>query len=233
MAGQASRFCKRCGAPVSSNARFCGQCGYDRTGTDSVSGVASEIRNAGAPSPYPPHADQRVVGSLDGPLGATIVFGILLIAAGLFFPSGAERVRQLTGLHLLVLALAAAYIIAHCVLLYRWWACLPPGWRQTSPGRAVGFGFIPFYCFYWWFIAYVGLANDLNRFIDQHSAQPERVPMWLPCASVIVKILRCVLCWVPILTSILAVANLILVIAFALSATRACKSVLVVTESEV
>jgi hypothetical protein len=134
---------------------------------------------------------------------------------------------------MLVLALAAAKIIAHSVLLYRWWACLPPGWRQTSPARAVGFGFIPFYCFYWWFIACVGLANDLNRFIDQHSAPPERVAMWLACASVIVKILICVLFWVPILTNILAVASLILGIVFALSATRACKTVLAATGSGV
>lgn len=51
--------------------------------------------------------------------------------------------------------------------LYRAWKCLQPGgMARTTPGKAVGFMFIPFFNFYWLFQAVNGLATDWNRTVN-------------------------------------------------------------------
>lgn len=50
------------------------------------------------------------------------------------------------------------------ILLYRLWASIPEEHRSISPGRAVGFCFIPFYCFYWFFVAYPGLVTEASKY---------------------------------------------------------------------
>ncbi len=228
MAEQIPKFCDQCGAAVSPDARFCRQCGYERTTADFASGAVSQVGSASSACPYPAYGDQRMVGSLDPPLAATIFFSVVLTLAAFFAPNAVEQSDEAAALYsLLILGLVVPTIIASCILMYRWWACLPPGWRQTSPGRAVGFSFIPFYCFYWWFIAYGGLASDLNQFMDAHSVHGKRVSTGLAHGYVIVSILGIVLCWVPVLTNLIGVVGLILFIPFALSATRASKSALV------
>jgi hypothetical protein len=60
------------------------------------------------------------------------------------------------------------FIIAGAVigymLLYRFWFLIQSGTPRTTPGKAVGYCFIPFYNFYWWYVAFVGLAKDMNAF---------------------------------------------------------------------
>lgn len=50
------------------------------------------------------------------------------------------------------------------ILLYRYWEVIQDGRPRTTPGKAVGYSFIPFYNFYWWFVAFVGLAKDMNAY---------------------------------------------------------------------
>ncbi len=52
--------------------------------------------------------------------------------------------------------------------LYRAWACLQPGGAQTTPGKAVGFMFIPFFNIYWVFVAINGLPKDWNRVVASY-----------------------------------------------------------------
>lgn len=47
--------------------------------------------------------------------------------------------------------------------LYRAWFILQTGGAQTTPGKAVGFLFIPFFSLYWVFVAYPGWAKDWTR----------------------------------------------------------------------
>lgn len=50
------------------------------------------------------------------------------------------------------------------VLLYRFWSLIQDGRVRTSPGKAVGYCFIPLYNIYWNYVAYVGLAADINAY---------------------------------------------------------------------
>jgi len=58
-------------------------------------------------------------------------------------------------------------LIFGLIWLYSSWSSIPPELRFTktrmmSPGEAVGFCFIPFYNFYWIFVANVGLCDALD-----------------------------------------------------------------------
>ncbi|WP_157369447.1 zinc ribbon domain-containing protein [Zavarzinella formosa] len=53
--------------------------------------------------------------------------------------------------------------VAMHILLYKLWDQVQNGWQKATPGQAVGYLFIPFYNIYWIFVAFVGLADDLNH----------------------------------------------------------------------
>ncbi len=54
-------------------------------------------------------------------------------------------------------------VVFSCMILHKLWSLIPPGDAKTTPGKAVGFLFIPLFNFYWNFIAIHGLAQALNR----------------------------------------------------------------------
>ncbi len=54
------------------------------------------------------------------------------------------------------------------VILYRAWDCLRYGRPRTTPGKAIGMLFIPFFQFYWIFVAISGLPQDWNRVMASH-----------------------------------------------------------------
>ena len=54
-------------------------------------------------------------------------------------------------------------VIVGFVYLYRAWMLLQPGGATTTPGKAVGFLFIPLFTVYWRFIAYWKWSQDWNR----------------------------------------------------------------------
>ena len=64
---------------------------------------------------------------------------------------------------LLVLCGSVFYLVA----LYKAWASIQDGHARTTPGKAVGFLFIPFYNFYWVFQAIPGFADDYNAYLDR------------------------------------------------------------------
>ncbi|MCU0795074.1 MAG: GYF domain-containing protein [Akkermansiaceae bacterium] len=73
------------------------------------------------------------------------------------------------------LVLMIGYVIA-LIHLHRAWVLLQPNSHHSTPGRAVGFLFIPFYNLYWVFVAYWRWAQDWNRlvaFSGKHPAAPK------------------------------------------------------------
>jgi hypothetical protein len=52
--------------------------------------------------------------------------------------------------------------------IYRAWLCLQAGAPSTTPGKAVGFLFIPFFNIYWIFVAINGLPKDWNRIVASY-----------------------------------------------------------------
>lgn len=75
------------------------------------------------------------------------------------------------------------------ILLYRHWLILQGRGARTTPGLAVGLGFIPIFNFYWWFVAYAGLATDTNRYLQQRGITGVRMSRPLAITDCILSIL--------------------------------------------
>jgi len=67
---------------------------------------------------------------------------------------------------LLTLLACVPGAIASTILHYRCWKAIPIDIARTSPGMAVGFLFVPFFNFYWYFVSYAGLAEDCAKALN-------------------------------------------------------------------
>ncbi|GBL27139.1 hypothetical protein EMGBS8_10870 [Verrucomicrobiota bacterium] len=77
----------------------------------------------------------------------------------------------------LILSLVAAIPVAvfHALILHRGWKSVQDGAAKETPGKAVGFCFIPFFNLYWNFVAHVGLMKEFNRLADSRGRQDQKV----------------------------------------------------------
>jgi hypothetical protein len=66
--------------------------------------------------------------------------------------------------------MVAAYgAVVFAVLVHRMWTAIQDGKVRTTPGKAVGYLFIPFYNFYWVFQSFLGWAQDFNTYISERN----------------------------------------------------------------
>jgi len=79
------------------------------------------------------------------------------------------------------------------ILLYRAWSIIQDGNASTTPGKAVGFIFIPLYDFYWIFRAWWGFARDYNRYIERHALNTQKLKEGLFLAFCILSLCNAVL----------------------------------------
>jgi len=73
------------------------------------------------------------------------------------------------------------------LLLYRIWDLIPPREAATTPGKAVGFQFIPFFNIYWNFIAY----GELGKYLTMRTGYSEprtwaTLYSWFPLINILV-----------------------------------------------
>ncbi len=144
----------------------------------------------GEPFPAPPPAKASFGMYLGTFLGG---FGLLLLA--LLFDSA-----LLVGLGLLGgYALMLWFSILSYIYLYRAWSMIQPGNVRTSPGKAIGFLFIPFFNIYWVFVAVGGLPREWNRVMSSHPnlSQAPRLSSGLAIAACLVPLL-----FIPLMSAI-------------------------------
>jgi len=117
--------------------------------------------------------------------------GILLAFIGLLVARSKETAMLGMGIWGLGLLVMVAGGILMFVYLYRAWALLQPGGASTTPGKAVGFLFIPFFNLYWVFVALGKWPKDWNRIVSSYpnlSGAPKANEMifllWAVCSIV-------------------------------------------------
>jgi hypothetical protein len=64
------------------------------------------------------------------------------------------------------LIVSLVYGVVFLVFIYRIWEYIPQEIARTTPGKAVGYQFIPFFQFYWIFKVFLGWAKDWNKFVQ-------------------------------------------------------------------
>jgi predicted Zn finger-like uncharacterized protein len=65
------------------------------------------------------------------------------------------------------------------MLFYKMWAAIKDNQTSISPGKAVGFLFIPVFNIYWALLMVTGFAEDYNSFILRRSIKAKSLPMSL------------------------------------------------------
>ena len=66
-------------------------------------------------------------------------------------------------------------LIALYMMIYKMWAAIQDGHARTSPGKAVGFMFIPLFNIYWFVQVFYGWAKDYNSFLVRHQLNAPKV----------------------------------------------------------
>ena len=104
-----------------------------------------------------------------------------------------------------------AAVVFYCFIMHKLWSIIPANVAKTTPGKAVGLSFVPFFNFYWNFVAFHGLAQALNAETKRNSILNKEVNEGM---SLTYCILICcsIIPYLGILTSIAALVIWILTI---------------------
>jgi hypothetical protein len=80
-------------------------------------------------------------------------------------------------------------IIATWVLLHKAWGAIQDGHARTTPGKALGFLFIPLFNIYWLFIAIGSWGTEFNSFADRQRVSGHRASPGLFMAHCILSLI--------------------------------------------
>jgi len=111
-------------------------------------------------------------------------------------------------LSFVIIGLAAiiASVVFYCLILHKCWSLIPADIAKTTPGKAVGYLFIPFFNLYWNFVAYYGLAQAINIETRRNSISGQEVNEGLCLAYCIM--ICCT--WIPYLGVLASIAAVII-----------------------
>ncbi|MEI6704747.1 MAG: hypothetical protein WCL71_14635, partial [Deltaproteobacteria bacterium] len=137
-------------------------------------------------------------------------FGILAVTWWIGFPLSAVCVflpkpGSFILFGLIWITVTIVITVFWCILLFRQWSLLQCHGARTTPGKAVGFCFIPLYSFYWWFVAYAGLATDTNNYLSNAKISSTRMSFGLAVTQCVLLILLFTIGLIPKIGGVLMV----------------------------
>jgi len=93
-------------------------------------------------------------------------FLMSLVSPSLVNPANSSESKQETAVLLIVFGL---FMLVYLLFFtYHLWKRIQDGKTAITPGRAVGFLFIPFFNYAWIFWVWAGYAKELNKFRERH-----------------------------------------------------------------
>lgn len=109
-----------------------------------------------------------------GFIGFVIGYGWLIASGGLEPNAAPDDVPPAAVITMLVglIPLVIGGILS-LICLYRAWVLLQPHTAFSTPGKAVGFLFIPLFNFYWMFVAYWRWSQEWNRIVVTSGGHPQ------------------------------------------------------------
>jgi len=192
--------CLSCGANPIAHKKNCRHCGV-ALNPEQVICIKCGAGIAGALNPY---------GAINPPSNADIAekLNTYFTAFWICMVVGFSLCFVIVGLPVVIVS-----VIYWNMLLYQLWKLIPADIARTTPGKAVGFQFIPIFWFYWYFVAYWGLCQDMNETLKQRGIQ-HRVSEGLGLTYSI----SCVACWItmfiPYVDIVVSIVALVICIFF-------------------
>ena len=86
-------------------------------------------------------------------------------------------------------------VVVWLILIFKMWTFLPKDYARTTPIKAVGFLFIPFYNIYWIFQAVWGFSKDFNQYITSKALNVPLLQTNLFLVFTIIWLLTGLLSW--------------------------------------
>ena len=160
------KYCKSCGAQLNPEQIVCIKCGCAIGSTDKIVEKSDLREKAGNTLLLGDHARPGDINNMSNQYVGLIISLCVMLACAIF-KGIAESDNELSGFKIIVaipLWIAQISLLYTTLkLLYIMWCQVPNKYTRITPSMAVGFLFIPLFNLYWIFIAYRGLAINLNR----------------------------------------------------------------------
>lgn len=135
-----------------------------------------------------------------------LIFNALLIPViiAIDIADAAKSPEAVIVIFLITLPITVVATVLSCIVHYKCWKAVPKEIARTTPGKAVGFLFIPFFNFYWAFVSCMGLAEDLNK------AKGGKNYRNLGIVIAILFICSWTLTWMPFVSTLIEIPSFIL-----------------------
>ena len=177
-----------------------GQEEYKKT-VESLEEVATKVPAPPAPVPtysqpashYSQGYSQPVTLSKGLYLGSYIGgFIAVMILYGIGIILMLEREEEAGLLMMLLAVLVVIFpVTMYSIMIYKMWKSIQP-YGQTTPGKAIGFMFIPFYNFYWVFVALKGWFDDYNKLVEEKNLDVPKLPVGIALTVCILTVISMV-----------------------------------------
>ena len=141
----------------------------------------------------PPLYDPKAFETLYSWFRISIIPGTIGCAVLTFIPNAFLIANLVYSLYLLVAS------VFYVVLLHKSWKQIQDGSVRTTPGKAVGLLFVPFFNLYWNFVAVDGLARDINRYAAERCLAIQPVSGTLARTYCVLGVVNFLAWWIPIL----------------------------------
>lgn len=143
----------------------CPHCAQQYEVEDSDSGKYADCQSCGKRFRILESSDDTVNSGGDERLSMTTALVFQCIMIGFAFISAivqlADEYGEATGiLALLFIVPMILNLVFTAILHYKCWNAIPQGYARMTPGKAVGYLFVPFYGLYWLFPSIGGLGSD-------------------------------------------------------------------------
>ncbi|MEM7227712.1 MAG: hypothetical protein AAF432_02750 [Planctomycetota bacterium] len=183
--------------------------------TPAVPTAATAPPRVPVPIMKPPAVRRRISKGayLGGIIGAYAVSFLLMIPGLLMIATSRDEAVAVAGSAIICVGVIPSIIagVLLLVLVWKMWASIQDGQlTRTTPGKAVGFLFIPFFNLYWIFTVYWGWCIDFNRYSAERQVAAPRAHEGVGLTIGILMLCS----MVPLIGYLPSLVNLVLLVVF-------------------
>lgn len=166
------------------------------------------------PPPHQVHTSTASASQTINWIPALVLYCVMSAASILLSLVELEDEEAAGKLTLLALPLIILGVVFVSILHYQCWKALPERFRATTPGKAVGYLFIPFYNFYWAFLSWPKLAEGLVEWQKSIGKATLTDARSLAMTYAIIFVCGMTVGWIPGLNILINLGDLVLFIIF-------------------